>query len=135
MKIKGTCKRCGREFFFEQAIATGGRCPWDGEPFNADYAVVLIEAMRDAERAGTRLEQTLEDIAAMRPAFTVDAIVGAGEDAGRDRRAREEPHHAGVDDVGFNAMQPGKIKRGDLVFLIAAIVVIGALLAWAFFGS
>ena len=73
MKIKGTCKRCGREFFFEQAIATGGRCPWDGEPFNADYAVVLIEAMRDAERAGTRLEQTLEDIAAMRPTFTVDA--------------------------------------------------------------
>ena len=47
----------------------------------------------------------------------------------------EEPHHAGVIDVGFNAMQPGKIKRGDLVFLIAAIVVIGALLAWAFFGS
>jgi hypothetical protein len=73
MKIKGTCKRCGRDFFFEQAIAAGGRCPWDGEPFNADYAVVLIEAMRDAERAGTRLEQTLEDIAAMRPAFTVDA--------------------------------------------------------------
>jgi hypothetical protein len=72
MKIKGTCKRCGRDFFFEQAIAAGGRCPWDGEPFNADYAVVLIEAMRDAERAGTRLEQTLEDIAAMRPAFTID---------------------------------------------------------------
>jgi len=72
MKIKGTCKRCGREFFFEQAIATGGRCPWDGEPFNADYAVVLIEAMRDAERAGTRLEQTLEDIASLRPAFTID---------------------------------------------------------------
>jgi len=73
MKIKGTCKRCGREFLFEQAIANGGRCPWDGEPFNADYAVVLIEAMRDAEEAGTRLEQAIEDIAAMRPAFTVDA--------------------------------------------------------------
>jgi hypothetical protein len=73
VKIKGTCKRCGREFFFEQAIAAGGRCPWDGEPFNADYAVVLIEAMRDAERAGTRLEQTLEDIASLRPAFTLDA--------------------------------------------------------------
>jgi hypothetical protein len=73
MKIKGTCKRCGREFFFEQAITNGGRCPWDGEPFNADYAVVLIEAMRDAEEAGTRLEQAIEDIAAMRPAFTVDA--------------------------------------------------------------
>ena len=36
--------------------------------------------------------------------------------------------------MGFNAMQPCKIKRGDLIFLIAAIVVIGALLAWAFFG-
>jgi hypothetical protein len=36
--------------------------------------------------------------------------------------------------VGFNAMQPGRIKRGDVVFLVAAIVVIGALLAWAFFG-
>ena len=73
MKIKGTCKRCAREFFFEQAVASGGRCPWDGEPFNADYAVVLVEAMQTAEEAGTRLEQALEDIAAMAPAFTVDA--------------------------------------------------------------
>ena len=31
------------------------------------------EAMRNAEEAGTRLEQALEDIAAMAPAFTVDA--------------------------------------------------------------
>lgn len=28
-------------------------------------------------------------------------------------------------------MQPGKVKRGDLLYLIAAIVVIGALVAWA----
>jgi hypothetical protein len=73
MKIKGTCKRCGRDFFFEQAVAAGGRCPWDGEPFNANYAVVLVESMRHAEEAGTRLEQALEDIAAMNPAFSVDA--------------------------------------------------------------
>jgi len=32
-------------------------------------------------------------------------------------------------------MQPGKVKRGDLLFLIAAVIVIGALLAWAFLGS
>ena len=32
-------------------------------------------------------------------------------------------------------MQPGKVKRGDLLFLIAAVIVIGVLLAWAFFGS
>jgi hypothetical protein len=37
--------------------------------------------------------------------------------------------------MGFNAMQPGKVKRVDLLFLIAAVIVIGALLAWAFFGS
>jgi hypothetical protein len=36
--------------------------------------------------------------------------------------------------MGFNAMQPGKIKRGDLLFLLAAAIVIGALLAWAFLG-
>lgn len=37
--------------------------------------------------------------------------------------------------MGFNAMQPGKVKRGDLLFLIAAVIVIGALLVWAFLGS
>ena len=33
--------------------------------------------------------------------------------------------------MGFNAMQPGRIKRGDLLYLLAAIVVIVGLLAWA----
>jgi hypothetical protein len=33
--------------------------------------------------------------------------------------------------MGFNAMQPGKIKRGDLLFLLAAIVVVVALVIWA----
>jgi hypothetical protein len=33
--------------------------------------------------------------------------------------------------MGFNAMQPGKIKRGDIVFLVSAIVVVAALIAWA----
>jgi hypothetical protein len=36
--------------------------------------------------------------------------------------------------VGFNAMQPGRIKKGDLLFLGAAIVVVAALLIWAFVG-
>ena len=73
MKIRGTCKRCGREFLFEQASTTGGRCPWDGEPFNPDYAVVLVEALREAEAAGSRFEAALEEIAALRPAFTIEA--------------------------------------------------------------
>ena len=55
MKIKGTCKRDGREFLVEQVVAAGGRCPWDGEPFEADYAVVLVDALRDAEEAPTAL--------------------------------------------------------------------------------
>ena len=36
--------------------------------------------------------------------------------------------------MGFNAMQPGKIKRADLLFLGAALVVIAALLVWVFAG-
>jgi hypothetical protein len=33
--------------------------------------------------------------------------------------------------MGFNAMQPGKIKRGDLLYLAAGIAVIVALVLWA----
>jgi hypothetical protein len=73
VKIKGTCKRCGREFLVEQVIGNGGVCPWDGEPFSGDYAVVLVDALREAEEAGTRLEHALEAVADIQPAFTLDA--------------------------------------------------------------
>jgi len=33
--------------------------------------------------------------------------------------------------MGFNAMQPGKIKKADIAMLVAAVVVIVALIAWA----
>jgi hypothetical protein len=33
--------------------------------------------------------------------------------------------------VGFNAMRPGKVKRGDLLYLAAALVVMAALVVWA----
>jgi hypothetical protein len=33
--------------------------------------------------------------------------------------------------MGFNAMQPGKVKRGDILFLVAAVVVVAALVLWA----
>jgi hypothetical protein len=33
--------------------------------------------------------------------------------------------------MGFNAMQPGKIKRGDVIMLVAAIVIVIALVVWA----
>jgi hypothetical protein len=31
--------------------------------------------------------------------------------------------------MGFNAMQPGKVKRGDVLFLVAAILVVAAVVA------
>jgi hypothetical protein len=33
--------------------------------------------------------------------------------------------------MGFNAMQPGRIKRGDVLMLIAAIVILIGLVIWA----
>ncbi len=73
MKIKGTCRRCGRDFFVEQVLESGGKCPWDGRPFQPDYAVVLVEALRDAETAGNTLENALEKVADVRPDFALDA--------------------------------------------------------------
>lgn len=72
MKIKGTCRRCGREFLVDQVLRNGGECPWDGKPFQADYAVVLVDALRDAESAGSTLENALEKIADLQPEFVLD---------------------------------------------------------------
>jgi hypothetical protein len=72
VKIKGTCKRDGRDFFVEQVVDLGGECPWDGQPFSADYAGVLVESLRDAERAGSAFERALERVASLHPAFTLD---------------------------------------------------------------
>lgn len=72
MKIKGTDKGTGREFLAEQVIEGGGASPWDGRPFSADYAVTLVNALRDAEEAGTKLEEALEQLADLRPDFTLD---------------------------------------------------------------
>jgi hypothetical protein len=72
VKIKGTCKRCHREFLIEQAIANGGVCPWDGEPFSADYAVTLVDALREAAEHGSKFEHALESLADLHPAFVLD---------------------------------------------------------------
>jgi hypothetical protein len=72
VKIKGTCRFCGRQFLAEQVIVNGGLCPWDGKPLQPDYAAVLVDSLRDAEAAGTRLERALEKIADMNPAFDID---------------------------------------------------------------
>lgn len=72
MKIKGTCRRCGREFLIEQVLENGGFCPWDGKPFQADYSVVVVDALRDADSAGRTLENALEVLADVEPEFVLD---------------------------------------------------------------
>lgn len=73
MKIKGTCRHCGRDFLVDQVLASGGKCPWDGKPFQANYAVVVVDSLRDAENAGNTLENALEKLADLDPAFVLDA--------------------------------------------------------------
>ena len=72
MKIKGTCKRDGRDFLVEQVVSSGGKCPWDGKPFNADYAMTLVDTLGDARDAGARLEIALKKIADIHPVFTLN---------------------------------------------------------------
>jgi len=90
VKIKGTCTRCGREFLLEQALDGGGSCPWDGEPFNADYAVTLVNALREAEEHGNRLEQALQQVADLAPAFRLDEGSVLGDLKGSLARLRQQ---------------------------------------------
>jgi hypothetical protein len=73
VKIKGTCDNCDREFLVEQVLETGGSCPWCGRSFQADYAAVLVEALRSAESAGATLENALEKVAEVHPKFELDS--------------------------------------------------------------
>lgn len=93
MKIKGTCRRCGRDFLIEQVLENGGFCPWDGKPFQPDYAVVLADALRDAESAGSTLENALEKIADLEPEFVLhpDTVL----DRLREHLERLERAHGG----------------------------------------
>lgn len=77
--IKGTCRTCGREFALEQVIQGGGECPWCGTPFNADYAVALVEALSDMTIASARLERAIEAVADMQPSFTLETETVLGK--------------------------------------------------------
>lgn len=65
MKIKGVHSVCGREVLVQQIVDNGGHCPWDGEPFNAEYTALLTDALARAEIAGTVLVEALEAVADM----------------------------------------------------------------------
>jgi hypothetical protein len=65
VRIKGTCANCGREFVPELVVQAGGHCPWCGKAFNRDYTSLLVQALRQAGRAGDVLEDALQDIASI----------------------------------------------------------------------
>jgi len=65
VRLRGTCANCGREFLPDQVIEAGGHCPWCGKAFNADYTALLVQALRQADQAGDRLEDALRDIASI----------------------------------------------------------------------
>ena len=72
MKIRGTCRNCGREFLVRQVLESQGHCPWCGRPFQPDYTAVLAEGLQMAEGAGGALENALEKIAGMEPGLILD---------------------------------------------------------------
>ena len=72
MKIKVIHEEdCGREILVQQILESEGHCPWDGKAFTRDYTAVLTEALEAAENAGTVLEHALDQIASIRPTFTI----------------------------------------------------------------
>jgi len=73
VKIKLYHTLCGREVLVRQVLQTGGHCPWDGKPFNKDYTALLAETLETAESAGDVLENALEKINGMDPAFVIDS--------------------------------------------------------------
>jgi hypothetical protein len=72
VKIEGTCRSCGRAVTGDQVVQGGGECPWCGTPFSPDYAVTFVNAVREAQEAGTRLERSLESLADLSPEVRID---------------------------------------------------------------
>jgi hypothetical protein len=72
VKIRGTCRNCGRDFLVQQVVDSNGHCPWCGKAFQSHYTAVLVEALQQVEAAGSGLEGALEIIAGMDPALVLD---------------------------------------------------------------
>ncbi len=73
MRIKGTCRNCGRELVPRQIADSGGHCPWCGKAFNRDYTALLVCSLQEAEEHGTVLQDALENVADMEdPGLDID---------------------------------------------------------------
>ena len=72
MKIRGTCQNCGRDFLSQQVMESGGHCWNCGKPYQPHYTAVFVEAVAQAEIAGSALEAALEKLAGMEAAVVLD---------------------------------------------------------------
>ena len=81
MKIEAACRACEREVTGDQIVRGGGRCPWCGAALSPDYAVTFVDAIRNAEEAGTRLERALEALADLAPAVRISegSVLGTAQ--------------------------------------------------------
>jgi len=82
VKITVIHDECEREVLVQQILDNEGHCPWDGLAFSRDYTAILAEALDQAEMAGGVLENALDKIIGMEPAFSIDrgSVLGEIED-------------------------------------------------------
>jgi hypothetical protein len=62
VKIKGRCLNCGRDVLVQQIVDAGGHCPWCAIAFSKDYTSMLVQGLQQAEEAGDRFQDALEQI-------------------------------------------------------------------------
>jgi DNA-directed RNA polymerase subunit RPC12/RpoP len=89
VKIKGTCLNCGREVLVQQILDSGGHCPWCGKAFHKDYTSIIVRALVQAEEAGDRFTDALEqlsEIEGLSLSLDVESLVGPVREALRAMR-------------------------------------------------
>jgi hypothetical protein len=71
MRIMAVCNNCQRDLLLSQLVEgpqITGRCPWCGTLLAPHYTLLLADAIRRAERAGTELVRALHSSAKAGPA-------------------------------------------------------------------
>ena len=75
MKVQATCGTCGRRFLLSQIGEDSdapGRCPFCGAHFAKHYSSLLVDAVRDAEKAATYFAASISRLDSMETGFDID---------------------------------------------------------------
>ena len=106
MKIKGSCRNCGRDFPIDLLLVDPrrtGHCPFCGVPIDQHYGAQLVEALEQLQRVGTIMTATLKKVESFGPNLEIDAesVLGpirsaleARERASAERLATEKASEA-----------------------------------------